>query len=185
MQSAFVKKNAVRHLMAELVNGFDLLHNPPIDEDRSAADAKRNFDIIVLAIGTLINLTEHSTMAQQQAVETKTLDSLTSVIQIFLEGQEQALEAVSEEQSAANVAYGYLSIMLANICQDDEARKVVRSLLPGDKLDVLVAAVEEFVKHHQKVDEKQSGGSGPEFSNFTERLLGVLMKLKAGEGDGK
>lgn len=185
VQLAFVEKYAVRHLMAEVVNGFDLLHNPSVDDDTSGANGKRDFDILLLAIGTLINLTEHSTMAQQQAVEKGSLDSLKSIVQIFLEGQEQAIEAVSEEQSAANVAYGYLSIMLANICQDDEARTVVRSLLPGDKMDVLVAAVEEFVKHHQKVDEKQSGESGQDWSGFTERLLGVLVKLKAGEGDGR
>jgi hypothetical protein len=29
----------------------------------------------------------------------------------------------------------------------------------------------------------EAGGSGSEWSSFTERLLGVLVKLKAGEGD--
>ena len=82
--------------------------------------------------------------------------------------------------------YGYLAIMLANICQDGEARKFVRSLLPGSKLHVLVAAVEEFVQHHEKAGAQQeSGDTVEEWGNFTERLLGVLAKLKVAERDGE
>lgn len=185
MRTAFVEKNAIRHLMAEVVAGLDTMHNPSTTEDGSEANPARDFDILVLAIGTLINLTEHSAAAQQQAIHTAALPSLTSIVDAFLEGQKRAEEAESVEQSAANVAYGYLSIMLANICQDGEARQTMRSLMPGGKLDVLVAAVEEFVQHHQRADVLESGGMEPERSNLTERLLGVLVKLKAGEeGEG-
>ena len=57
-------------------------------------------------------------------------------------------------------------------------------MLPGGKLDVLVAAVDEFVQHHQRVDGLESDGLESERNNLTERLLGVLVKLKAGEVEG-
>jgi hypothetical protein len=53
-------------------------------------------------------------------------------------------------------------------------------------LDVLVAAVEEFVQHHENAGAQQeSGDTVEEWGNFTERLLGVLVKLKAAERDGE
>jgi hypothetical protein len=185
MRTAFVEQDAVRHLMAEIVTSLECMHNPPIAADVPDAHPARDFDILVLAIGTLINLTEHSTVAQQHAIHTTALPSLVSIVHAFLEGQKRAEEAESVEQSAANVAYGYLAIMLANLCQDSDARRMIRSLLPGGKLDVLVAAVDEFVQHHQRVDGLESDGPESERNNLTERLLGVLVKLKAGEGEGE
>ena len=184
MRTAFVEKDAVRHLMAEIVTGLEHMHNPPVAADVPDANPARDFDILVLAIGTLINLTEHSAVAQQHAIRETALPSLTLIVHAFLEGQKRAEEAESVEQSAANVAYGYLAIMLANLCQDSDAGQVIRSLLPGGKLDVLVAAVDEFVQHHQRVDGLEADGLESERNNLTERLLGVLVKLKAGEREG-
>ena len=184
-QAAFVERNAVRHMMAEIVAGFGLLQAPSASTSATETDAKRDFDILVLAIGTLINLTEHSAVAQRQAIDQAAQPSLVAIVHTLVEGQKHALEAVSVEQGSVNVVYGYLAIMLANVCQDSEARKLVRSLLPGGKLDVLVAAVQEFVQHHEKADAQESGDSEEEWSNFTARLLGVLMKLKAAERDGE
>ena len=185
-QAAFVEQDAVRHMMAEIVAGFDLLHAPSSSTSAPAAtDAPRDLDILVLAIGTLINLTEHSAVAQRQATHPDAQPLLVAIVHTLVEGQKRALEAVSVEQGSVNVVYGYLAIMLANVCQDNEARKFVRSLLPGGKLDVLVAAVQEFVQHHEKADAQESGDSGEEWSSFTARLLGVLVKLKAAERDGE
>lgn len=184
VRTAFVEQDAVRHLMAEIVTGLEHMHNPQAAADGSDTDPARDFDILVLAIGTLINLTEHSAVAQQHAIHATALPSLTLIVNAFLEGQKRAEEAESVEQSAANVAYGYLAIMLANLCQDSGARQKIRSLLPGGTLDVLVAAVDEFVQHHQRVDGMEADGLESERNSLTERLLGVLVKLKAGEGEG-
>jgi hypothetical protein len=184
VRTAFTEQDAVRHLMAEIVTGLEHMHNPPVAADGSDTDPARDFDILVLAIGTLINLTEHSAVAQQHAIHATALPSLNLIVNAFLEGQKRAEEAESVEQSAANVAYGYLAIMLANLCQDSGARQTIRSLLPGGTLDVLVAAVDEFVQHHQRVDGMEADGLESERNNLTERLLGVLVKLKAGEGEG-
>lgn len=189
-RSTFTENDAVRHLMTDVVSSFEILHEetPPSSSTTATSPdskAELTLDLLVLAIGTLINLTEHSALAQRQAIQPAALPSLRSVVQIFQQGQQRALEAASVEESAANVAYGYLAILLANICQDGEARGVVRGLLEGKSLRVLVEAVEEFVRHHMRVDgeEGDAGGSGG-WSSFTERLLGVLVKLKEGEGEG-
>lgn len=183
VRSAFVENDAVRYLMADVVTGLEILQNPPATENGPDEDSTRDFDNLVLVVGTLINLTEHSADAQKRAVDAKTLPSLTAVVQAFLEGQKRSEEAESVEQSAANVAYGYLSIMLANLCQNDEAKQTLRSLLPGGTLRVLVAAVEEFVRHHQRVDGMEASGPDSEWSSFTDRLLGVLVRLKAAAGE--
>jgi hypothetical protein len=189
VRSAFIENAAVRHLTAEVVTGLETLHNPPVTTTTETSDttSARAFDILVLSIGTLINLTEHCPAAQHAAVHSTTLPALTLIVRAFLEGQKRALEAESVEQSAANVAYGYLAIMLANVCQDEGARRVMRGLFPGGRLDVLVNAVEEFVVHHQRVDGLEGGdgggAEGKEWSSFTERLVGVFVKLKAGEGE--
>ncbi|KAM0719367.1 hypothetical protein Q7P37_005272 [Cladosporium fusiforme] len=188
-RSAFTDNDAVRHLMADVVSGFAILHDA---SNTAESTAELTLDLLVLAIGTLINLTEHSTLAQHQSIHPATLPSLHAIVHIFQQGQHRALEAESVEESAANVAYGYLAILLANICQDADARRVVRALLPGQKMDLLVDAVGEFVAHHQRVDGLEGegvegvvgegGDGGAVWSSFTERLLGVLVKLKDGEG---
>jgi hypothetical protein len=185
-QAAFVEHDAVRHIMAEIVNGFDLLHNPPTTASATEVNAKRDFDILVLAIGAIMNLAEHSAVAQKQAVHETAAPSMAAIVHVFVEGQKRVLEAESVEQMEVNVVYGYLAIMLANICQDDEARKFVRSLLPGGKLHLLVAAVQEFAQHHQQAGAQQeSGDTEEQWGGFTEKLLGVLAKLQAAERDGE
>jgi hypothetical protein len=185
-QAAFVEHDAVRHIMAEIVNGFDLLHNPPTTASATEVNAKRDFDILVLAIGAIMNLAEHSAVAQKQAVHETAAPSMAAIVHVFVEGQKRVLEAESVEQMEVNVVYGYLAIMLANICQDEEARKFVRGLLPGGKLHVLVAAVQEFAQHHQQAGAQQeSGDTEEQWGGFTEKLLGVLAKLKAAERDGE
>lgn len=187
--SLFVGTRAVQHLLQDVVNGFENLHQsaPASDTDGEESRALR-LDLLLLAIGILINLAEYSSVARQQAVAPASLPALTSIIGIFAAGQERALEAESVEESAENVAFGYLAVMLANVCQDASAKAVVKGLLPKQKLDVLVEGVEEFVRHHQRVDamtamETEGGnvGEGAVWSGFTERLLGVLERLKMTE----
>lgn len=191
----FTEHDAVRQLLQAVVTSFDSLDQTSQEDDKRRA---LRLDLLLLAIGILINLAEYSTLARQQAVAASCLPALTSLVGIFARGQERALEAESVEDTAANVAYGYLAVMLANVCQDAAAKTVVRDLLPGKKLDLLVEGVEEFVRHHQKVDamsrmevemevdgdedeadgKEKSKGGAEVWSGFTERLVGVLTRLK-------
>jgi hypothetical protein len=125
---------------------------------------------------------------------------------MFRRGRTLADEALTEEAVVANVAHGYLAVVLANLCRDPDAREVIVAQLSSsgrdesevndgaaDKSDTggsgglgglatLVAAVEEFVMYHQKVDMVNLDADMGE-SAFTEVLKGVLKKLKENVDD--
>ena len=90
------------------------------------------------------------------------------------------------EESQSNVGFGYLSILLGNLCQNSSVRNTVRSKMPKGNLAPLVSAVQEFVSHNQRVDDERrqlSGGEGENWhSGFTERLEQVAVRLRAIEG---
>lgn len=60
-------------------------------------------------------------------------------------------QAQSVEETEANVGWGYLSILLGELCRDDHVRYRVRSQLNGG-LTPLVEAIEEFIAYNKTVD---------------------------------
>ena len=84
------------------------------------------------------------------------------------------------EESQSNVAYGYLSVLLGNLCQNDQVLRKIQSKLPNRRLHILINAVEEFIQYHQKVDRDMfDGDEGGEISiNYTERLQSVVDRLR-------
>jgi len=87
------------------------------------------------------------------------------------------------EETQSNVGFGYLSILLAHLCQSTIVRNLVRSKLPKNSLAPLVNAVQEFVAHHRKVDAHMDDEDGDTaHKEFTERLELVAIRLKSIEG---
>ncbi|KAK5167396.1 uncharacterized protein LTR77_007095 [Saxophila tyrrhenica] len=167
------------YLLQSIQKGFGNLGHEEDAQKKSIV-----LDFLVLALGIMINLSEHSNEARTQAIsEPELLDSLLSIFQF---GQRHMLEAESEEESIANVTFGYLAVMLANLCQSKDARIFIASKLPGQNLRMLVDAVEEFVAHHQKVDTLNfEGEEGKEvWGAFTAKLKVVLGRLKEVEAGG-
>ena len=144
-------------------------------------------DLLVLALGILINLFEHSAHARSLTTDTPDSTSLTtSIVQTFATRQSQAADAESVEQTTANIPLGYLAVVLANLCQDVRARDVVRAALPeapGGKLSVLADAVEEFAVVHQRVDGMEFEGEEGRavMGGFTQKLILVLERVRAME----
>jgi hypothetical protein len=126
----------------------------------------------------MINLAEHCNEARSLAVQDS--GSLTALVEVFQLGQKHMLDAESVEESISNVTLGYLAVMLANLCQNHDARSFIADKLPGRNLGMLIEAVEEFVRHHQKVDTMNfDGEEGKEvWGAFTEKLKGVLERLR-------
>jgi len=180
----FSSSQLVSDLILAVENGFTILDQ---DEDADAVATVEwraiNLDLLILSIGVMINLAEHSAEARKQAastVDNNPAHHLSAIVRIFQQGQQRVEEAESVEESVNNVAFGYLAIMLANLCLDPSARGVVVSGLPGKNLGLLVTAVEEFVRHHQRVDMLGAleGGEGREVQGaFTEKLKEVLDRL--------
>ncbi|OQO04725.1 hypothetical protein B0A48_09648 [Cryoendolithus antarcticus] len=179
--AVFADQNAVQHILNDIVSGFAALQNPTVTlEETSEQMTAVNLDLLVLAIGILVNLAEHSATARTSCLLPSSLSNLQKVISIFRTGQDKLEDAESELESQANVALGYLAVMLANLCQDADVRGVIAEGLPGGTLAVLVAAMEEFVLHHEKVDGLSfEGAEGQEvWSVFTGRLQDVLGRLR-------
>lgn len=149
-----------------------------LGREEDAKSKAVTLDLLVLALGIMINLGEHSDEARQHALNDAL--GLESLIGVFQYAQKHMLEAESEEESVANVTFGYLAVVLANLCQHGATRGFIASKLPGQNLRLLVVAVEEFVAHHQKVDTLNfEGEEGLEvWSGFTEKLKAVLTRLK-------
>ena len=84
------------------------------------------------------------------------------------------------EESHTNVAFGYLAVLLGDLCQEDHIRYKARAKLPNCSLKPLLSAVEEFVAHHRVVDSQQDEPVQPDpQAEFTTRLQGVVVRLRA------
>lgn len=139
----------------------------------------KTLDRLILSLGAMINLAEFSNDARVASM--KDGDGLlNSLVRSFLEGMERAAQADSMEESQSSVAYGYLAVLLGNLCQTWAVREKVRAKLPQQRLDVLIHAVEEFIFVHQKVDKEAfDGEEGREvWANYTARLQGVIDRLQ-------
>jgi len=94
-------------------------------------------------------------------------------------------QADSLEESQSNVGFGYLAILLGNLCQDTEIRIATRNQLPNKSLNILYESMEIFIAHHRKVDELKDESDifyqlGEAHCAFTERLERVVRRLKEG-----
>jgi hypothetical protein len=169
--------STIRFLLEEIHSGYGQLALEIDDEKRTIT-----LDLLVLAIGIMINLAEHCNEARHLAVQDP--DLIGPLVEIFQQGQKHMLDAESVEESISNVTFGYLAVMLANLCQNKGAKDFIASKLPGQNLGMLIEAVEEFVRHHQKVDTMNfDGEEGAEvWGAFTEKLQVVLKSLKEVEG---
>ncbi|KAK0945137.1 hypothetical protein LTR29_003484 [Friedmanniomyces endolithicus] len=195
----FARGETVHYLLSSIKSGFATLDAPPSLANPSSSSSPSSssdqqtalsYDLLVLALGSTINLFEHSARARSHALSPpQTL--LTSLLTTLTTAQTHLSTASSLAASSHNVAIGYVAVALANLCQDAPARRYIASKLPGGGLGVLVEGVEEFVKHHQCADRELEGegdgGGGGEFGGeegrevwggFTERLREVLGRLR-------
>ncbi|KJX99157.1 hypothetical protein TI39_contig371g00009 [Zymoseptoria brevis] len=160
-------------------------------------EANLPLDLLVLAMGISINLTTSSTPARLHSLRPESRPLLDDLVSTFRRNHAATNNASSLASGFSNVAFGYLSVVLANFCLDPQVRAVVAGGLKAGKLGGLVDAVEEFVRYHQRVDgmsaltqgvgeeEEEEGGVGDVWGVFTERLRGVATGLRRGaEGDG-
>ncbi|KAF2490230.1 hypothetical protein BU16DRAFT_470545 [Lophium mytilinum] len=173
-------------LVLPLCRSIDRFFNI-LDEDEMDEESREtNLESLYLSLGAMINLAEFSDAARGAVCEKKGTQGdamLERLVTHFLSGTERSAEADSLEASRSNVAYGYLTVLLGNLCQNtDVKRKVVRQL-PNQKIDILVNAVTEFIEYNLRVDQEVrmvEGDEGREiWSGFTERLGKVVQRLIA------
>lgn len=89
------------------------------------------------------------------------------------------MQVYSEEETSSNVAFGYLSVLLAYISVGEDARKTVINQLEGGNLQLLLEAVEEFLQYHRQIDEElDPTGEMDLKTSFIGRLESVLARLR-------
>nr|POE78524.1 hypothetical protein CFP56_60756 [Quercus suber] len=151
--SAFARTDTIQYFLDQLREGFARLECNPSSDD---PDRALNFDILILSLGITSNLANQNAIARDLVIDGANAPILAALLATFATGHERAAEAESMEETNVNVAFGYLAVLLANLCQAAPTRQFIAARLPGKTLQRLIAAVEEFVAFHEKVDMLQS-----------------------------
>ena len=158
---------------------------------------------VILALGALSNLAEHSSSFRQAMLHNSLSGkSMVDWIALYFRDQVEvasevrslqlpgysfwtdAAQASSVEQTVSLVAFGYLSVLLCNVCLDRQIRNRVRGLLRGGTLQTLLLFVQEFLDHFQRAEELDSKHRDDEKtmrSGFVSRFEGVLDTLRQAE----
>lgn len=83
------------------------------------------------------------------------------------------------EETHFNVAFGYLSVLLSNLCLRDDMRPQIGSRMPGQTIQPILGAALEFLQYHQQVDSQMSdtNHNGSSRDGFTEKLQEMIKRL--------
>ncbi|KAL7266172.1 hypothetical protein RUND412_011291 [Rhizina undulata] len=174
----FADSSLLPNMIEHIMNKFSALAGPMELEKRIV-----EVDLLILGLGVMINFAELSEKARMTVnVEVKSPSGemeagLDALLRIFLERLECASEANSMEESQSNVAFGYLAILLGNLCLSTGIRNRVELKMPKGNLDPLFTAIEEFISHHHMVDAGNDDEDGT-LAAFTARLGDVMRRLK-------
>ncbi|KAL9093305.1 MAG: hypothetical protein Q9165_004046 [Trypethelium subeluteriae] len=166
-------------IVAALATSVTLKFAEPFDRLPEETRASL-LDRLILCLGTLINLAEFSEKARMSLVADGD-DVVQGLLDTFAVGLERSTQAESIQQTQINVAYGYLAVYLADLCESRALRRRIRIGLPGQRMDSLITAVQEFIKLNMMVDrEKYDGDEGQAvLTAFTARFQTVLSRLRA------
>ncbi|KAF2272305.1 uncharacterized protein EI97DRAFT_406570 [Westerdykella ornata] len=171
----FARESFIASLVGFIIRLFQRLADAAADEE---LEAREN---LILCLGAMINIAEFSNQARLNVVANGD-GSIDALVNTFLEGSERAARADSVEESQANIPIGYLTVLLGNLCLSDVVRRKIRSRLPGQRLDVLIEKVKEFVSFHERVDrmtDRFEGDEGRQVSQtYTKRLMQVVRRLE-------
>ncbi|KAF8471923.1 wings apart-like protein regulation of heterochromatin-domain-containing protein [Kalaharituber pfeilii] len=172
----FGRQDIISRLVGIAQAKFQALSGP-LEENRRSVE----LDFLILSLALMINFAEMSDAARLAFIQgLLQIPQLDTLLLLFLERLGRAAEADSMEESQSNVGFGYLSILLGNLCQNTTVRNLVRSKMPEKTLAPLVNAVLEFVSHNRKVDEEADEESW--HKGYTERLEQVAVRLQNIEG---
>lgn len=91
------------------------------------------------------------------------------------------------EETSSNVAFGWVSVLLAWLCLKPAIKARIGGRLPGNSLKQLLDAVDEFLQYHRRVDQVIIRGDGEDDAraNFVGRLQSHLDDLKRAEGPSR
>jgi len=171
--SVFCESHTIQLIVSLIIDGFGSR------KTACQVELGSDHDILVLALGLMINLTRVSEVARERAASVKD-EGLATLVDIFVKGQKKAAESQSEEEMQAHIPYAWLSVLLGYICLDKMARARVSDLLPGENGTVLVDAVEGIALMSQQVDSQVAEEKEEISSGFTQKLQALVARLRDG-----
>ncbi|KAH3906703.1 hypothetical protein HBH56_202010 [Parastagonospora nodorum] len=165
----------VQALTQSIVDLAELLQQSLEADERTEV-----LDTLILSLGAMINLTEHSDQARLNV--DNGIDLLERLVETFVEGSAKTTQANSMEESQSSVAVGYLSVLVGNLCLNETIKTKVRAQLPGGELTTLVDKIKEFVRVHEHANRKAKQYEGEEgqetWQNYTARIMLVVEQLE-------
>jgi hypothetical protein len=188
----FAEPAFVQSLVRSIIERIKLVQENLVEGQRTEA-----LDTLILSLGAMINLTEHSDQARLNADDGKHL--LETLVETFVEGSSRTrqvsylhtsnkktgidtTQATSMEESQSSVAVGYLSVLLGNLCLNKSVQAKIRTQLPGHHLTTLVDKIKEFVQVHEHANRKAKQYEGDEgqqtWQNYTARIMLVVEQLE-------
>ncbi|KAJ9300294.1 hypothetical protein DTO271G3_2411 [Paecilomyces variotii] len=172
----FSTPELVRSLVEIVLKDFERVSEMVSEEKKESIDA------VILALGTLINLTEETATPRKLILEEMTQSGslLDRLLSLFSSGIEAVSEADSFVQTHSNVAFGYLSILLCTLSLDESVRARLKHSLRGNGLSRVLATAEEFLQYHKKVEDelRSLGGEQDQVAGFTSRLQGLVERIR-------
>ena len=166
----FVKLSLIRRIIAFVNTGFERVQALATKSDEPA-----RFDVLLLSLGAMINLAEWSDAIRQVVIQNRE-NLLDPLLRSFLGNRDGASVVGSLEASQANVAYGYLAVLLGNLSQNNDIRMLITSKVPKG-LEIICEAVEEFIQCHKEADSHEDADDV--WAAFTDRLQLVAERLKS------
>ncbi|KAH0077639.1 hypothetical protein KCU96_g13724, partial [Aureobasidium melanogenum] len=171
--SVFCEPHIIQLIVSLIIDGFNS-RNTSVETELDS-----DHDLLVLALGLMINLTGVSDAAREYAARVKD-EGLAALVDIFVKGQKKAAESQSEEEMQAHIPYAWLSVLLGYICLNKGIRARVNSWLPGENGTVLVDSVEGIAQMSQQVDSQVAEEEGEISSGFTQKLKALVADLRDG-----
>ncbi|CAD0114784.1 unnamed protein product [Aureobasidium uvarum] len=171
--SVFCEPHTIQLIVSLIIDGFNSR------KTTVEVELGSDYDLLVLALGLMINLTRVSALARERAAFVKD-EGLAALVDIFIKGQKKAAESQSEEEMQANIPYAWLSVLLGYICLDRAIRAQVSNWLPGGNANALVDAVEGIALMSQQVDSQIAEEKGDISSGFTQKLQALVARLRDG-----
>jgi Wings apart-like protein regulation of heterochromatin len=177
---AFAQTTVIQTILQAINDRFNHLESGAQGEDRLIT-----MDRLILSHGALLNLAEFSTNARLATItDNNEHNLLKTSVRHFIYGQERAQEADSLQAAEMNIPYGWLAVLLGNLCLAYEVREKVRAEMPGQSLKSLIAAVDEFSRIWQRMNMTEfEGEEGQQtVSELADRMNAVVDRLREIEG---
>ena len=125
--------------------------------NRAAEDTQGeeiNLDSVILAVGCLLNLMDHSSSGRPRMLEVSEagVSKVDILVNFFKQHVEETEEAISEAQIQLLIPFGYVVLLLCTLCLDESIRRHVAGSMEGTGMVNLVNKAEVFLSRMKAVD---------------------------------